>query len=185
MPFQPTRMHVLFLIAAFSAASFIGDANAAEQKLTGKNTKITFVGGKPDGSTHSGTFKELTGAIEVPSEDVTQAKLNVTIKIESMETDNERLTGHLLSPDFFEARRYPEAKFVSKSIEKTDDGYMIVGELTMRGVTKPLKFPAKITVEGDDVTLSSKFELDRTQWEIVYGKGQINDAVKMAIEVKK
>jgi len=169
----------LFLITASLLTS--AGLHAAEYKLTGDNTTVKFLGTKKDGK-HEGSFKKLAGTFSVDG-DVTKSKLEVTIDIDSMVTDASKLTAHLKAPDFFDAKRFPEAKFVSKSIKAGADGYVVAGDLTMHGVTKPLSFPAKIDL-ANGVTVSSQFDLNRHEWGISYGKGNVNDLVKMTLEVK-
>jgi polyisoprenoid-binding protein YceI len=170
----------LFLVTASILTS--AALHAAEYKLTGDNTTVKFLGTKKDGK-HEGSFKKLAGTFSVDG-DVTKSKLEVTIDIDSMVTDATKLTAHLKSPDFFDAKRFPEAKFVSKSIKAGADGYVVAGDLTMHGVTKPLSFPAKIDLANGGVTVSSQFDLNRHEWGISYGKGNVNDLVKMTLEVK-
>jgi len=170
----------LFLITA-SLLTTAG-LHAAEYKLTGDNTTVKFLGTKKDGK-HEGSFKKLAGTFSVDG-DVTKSKLEVTIDIDSMVTDAAKLTAHLKAPDFFDAKRFPEAKFVSKSIKAGADGYVVAGDLTMHGVTKPLSFPAKIDLANGGVMVSSQFDLNRHDWGISYGKGNVNDLVKMTLEVK-
>jgi len=172
---------ILPLILLTASLTLAPGARAAEYKLSGDNTKIKFVGSKKDGK-HEGSFPKLTGKF-IADADVTQGKLEVTIDIDSMTTDAAKLTAHLKSPDFFDAKRFPEAKFVSKSIKAGPDGYVVAGELTMHGKTAPLSIPAKI-VQGDGLTVSCQFDLNRHDWGISYGKGNVNDLVKMTIEVK-
>jgi polyisoprenoid-binding protein YceI len=169
-----------FFLSAFCAAST--SLQAAEVKLSGDNTTVKFVGSKKDGK-HEGTFKELAGAFSV-DEAVTKLDLAVTLEIESLTTDNPKLTAHLKSPDFFDAKRFPQAKFVSKSVKKEGDGYVVSGELTMHGKTKPLSFPAKVVTTGGTKTVTCEFNLNRKNWDISYNKGGVNDEVQMAIEVK-
>ena len=155
---------------------------AAEIKLSGDNTAVKFLGTKKDGK-HAGSFPKLTGTFTVNG-DITKSQLQVTIDTDALTTDTPKLTGHLKSPDFFDAKRFPEAKFVSKSIKAQGDGYVVAGDLTMHGETKPLSFPAKIALTDGGVTVSSKFDLNRNDWGITYGKGNVNDLVQMTIEVK-
>ena len=157
-------------------------SHAADVKLTGDNTKIKFVGSKPDGK-HEGGFKKLSGEFAA-DDDVTRSKLSVTIDVDSLFTDNEKLTGHLKSPDFFDVKRFPTAKFVSTGIKSDKDGYVVTGDLTLHGKTKSLSFPAKISAKGSAVSLSSKFELNRSDWDITYGKGMIDEAVQLTIDVQ-
>ena len=155
---------------------------AAEFKLSGENTTVKFIGSKPDGK-HEGSFKKLSGRFSVDG-DVTKAKLEVTLDIDSMVTDATKLTAHLKSPDFFDVKRFAEAKFVSKSIKPGADGYVVTGDLTLHGVTHPISFPAKIAVTNGVLTVSSQFDLNRHEWGISYGKGKVNDLVKMTLDVK-
>ena len=155
---------------------------ATEFKLTGDNTTVKFVGAKKDGK-HEGSFPKVAGRFSVEG-DVTKARLEVSVDIDSMVTDTPKLTAHLKSPDFFDAKRFAEAKFVSKSIKASTAGYVVSGDLTLHGMTHRLSFPAKIDLANGGVTVSSQFELDRHQWGISYGKDKVNALVKMAIEVK-
>jgi polyisoprenoid-binding protein YceI len=157
------------------------ESAGAEYKLTGENTTVKFVGSKKDGK-HEGSFKKLAGSFSTDG-DVTQGKLQVTIEVDSMVTDAPKLTSHLKAPDFFDAKRFPEAKFVSKTIKKTADGYQVSGDLTMHGVTRPLSFPAKIDL-ANGLTVSSQFVLDRHTWGISYGKDKVDAEVKMSIDAK-
>src|SRR5262245_22567911 len=117
---------------------------AGEFKLNSENTKIKFVGSKSDGK-HEGGFGKFSGSFKVDG-DITKAQLQVTIEIDSITTDTAKLTAHLKSPDFFDAKRFPEAKFVSTGIKSSPDGYTVTGNLTMHGKTHSLSFPAKISV---------------------------------------
>lgn len=166
----------LFVLSSTASVSL-----AAEHKLTGENTQIEFVGTKADGQ-HAGSFPKLSGTFDLP-DDVTKAKMSVKIDLESLESDDPKLTGHLKSPDFFETKKYPEAKFTSKEIKKDKDHYLVKGDLTMHGKTKEITFPAKIEKVDGAATLSSDFKINRSQWGITYGEGKIDEAVKLTIKV--
>ncbi len=155
---------------------------AADYKLTGENTTIGFVGTKKEGS-HAGGFKQVSGTFSAP-EDLTKGKITVTIVMDSVWSDDEKLTGHLKAPDFFEVKRYPEAKFVSTAIAKTAEGYTVTGDLTLHGKTNSITFPAQIKSTGSGVELTSKFNLPRSQWGITYGAGKIDENVQMSLAVK-
>jgi polyisoprenoid-binding protein YceI len=171
---------VSFLAIAILAVS--PSLRAAEHKLSADNTTVKFVGSKKDGK-HEGTFKKLAGSFTV-DDAVTKLDLSVTIEIESISTDNEKLTGHLKSPDFFDAKKYPEAKFVAKSIKKEGAGYVVGGELTMHGKTHALSFPAKVADTDGGKTITCDFTLRRKEWGMTFNKGGVNDEVQMSIEVK-
>jgi polyisoprenoid-binding protein YceI len=160
----------------------MGTAGEVKFVLSGDNTKLTFVGTKPNGK-HDGGFKKLTGAATIDGADVTTMKIAVDIDMTSTWADNPKLTNHLKSPDFFDVKNNPKAKFVSTKIGKNGDAYTVTGKLTLNGKTKELSFPAKITLGGDSVSLSTSFKINRHDWGISYGKGMIDDDVTLAVSV--
>lgn len=168
-----------FCVAVIGSGILAASAVAAEYKLTGKNTKIEFLGTKADGK-HTGSFPKLTGTFELP-DDVTKSKITVKIDMDALESDDPKLTGHLKGPDFFETKKYPEAKFVSKKIKSDKENYVVTGELTMHGQTKEISFPAKITNSAGAAGLEAEFSINRGDWGISYGAGKIDEAVKLTV----
>lgn len=162
-----------------------GVAEAAEVKfpLSGDNTKVTFTGTKPDGK-HDGGFKALRGTAAVDPADPTTLKLAIEIDMNSLYSDNPKLTGHLKTNDFFGVRSNPKSKFVSTKVEKDGDGYKVIGNLTLVGKTKEVTFPAKITASAGKLTLTSRFKIDRTAWGMTYGKGKIDDESSIGVSVE-
>jgi polyisoprenoid-binding protein YceI len=158
-------------------------ACAADFPLTDKNTTITFIGSKPQGK-HDGGFKTVSGTASVANNDLTTLKITLDIDMTSIYTDTAKLTTHLKSPDFFGVKSNPKSKFVSSKVEKSGDEYKITGDLTMLGKSKSITFPAKLALGGDGLTLSSTFTIDRTQWGMTYGRGKIDDTVKLTVSVK-
>ncbi len=169
----------LVLAAALAAPLW---AQEAKYSLTGANTQITFVGAKVGGK-HDGGFKTVTGTAAVQGSDPTTAKIDVVIDVNSLYSDTEKLTRHLLSPDFFGAKTNPTAKFVTKKVEKTGASYTVTGDLTMNGKTKSLTFPAQITAKDGALTVAADFKINRHDWGISYGKGKINDDVALKVNV--
>lgn len=88
-----------------------------------------------------GSFKKFTGNYTAAKTDLTDAKVNFTIDINSIDTDNENRDKHLKSDDFFNAEQFPQMAFKSTSIKKVSGNkYALYGNLTIRNVTKPVKF---------------------------------------------
>ena len=67
------------------------------------------------------------------------------VEVASVVVDDENLAGHLQTPDFFDAEQHPELRFVSSTIERDDDRVSIDGDLTLRGVTKPVEITGTIS----------------------------------------
>ena len=169
---------------SLALAALVAASAAADTKVTldGKNTKVKFVGSKKEGK-HDGGFDKVSGTATAGKE-ATSLKLEVEIDVTSLYTDEKKLTAHLLSPDFFDARKHPTAKFVSSKVEKSDDGYKVTGELTMLGKTKSVSFPARIAVQEGKVSLTSgTFTIKRSEWGMTFGKGKVDDEVKLTVAV--
>ena len=172
------------LIALGAAALFITPAAADDAKYTldGENTKLTFTGKKPNGK-HDGGFKKLAGTVTVPDGDITKLTVAIDIETDSLFSDDNKLTGHLKTADFFDVKNQPKATFKSTKIEKGDKTYTVTGELTLLGKTKTVSFPATITATGEALSVSASFTIDRTEWGMTYGKGKIDDKVAIGIAV--
>lgn len=88
-----------------------------------------------------GTFKMWDGTVEHSKDDFSDAKINFTVEVNSINTDNERRDGHLKSDDFFNAEKFPTMKFESTSMKPLGNNkYELTGNLTIRDVTKPVTF---------------------------------------------
>jgi polyisoprenoid-binding protein YceI len=88
-----------------------------------------------------GSFKIFDGNVENSKDDFSDAKINFTIDVNSVNTDNENRDKHLKSDDFFNAEKYPSMKFESNSFALVaGNKYKLTGNLTIRDVTKPVTF---------------------------------------------
>src|ERR1700704_5182679 len=100
-------------------------------------------------SSVSGKFKSFEASVETDKDDFTDAKVQFTADVDSIDTGNAQRDGHLKSPDFFDAANYPKISFVSTGIaNKSGNEYLLKGNLTMKNVTKPVE----LTVEFGGIT---------------------------------
>ena len=87
----------------------------------------------------TGSFGKFNGTVTTEGDDLTTAKVNFNIDVDSISTNNEQRDGHLKSADFFDAANHPQLVFESTEMKKeSDENYKLHGNLTMRGVTKPV-----------------------------------------------
>jgi len=85
----------------------------------------------------TGEFKDFTGSIESSKDDFTDAKIDFTVLVNSVNTDSEQRDKHLKSDDFFNAEKYPQITFKGKSLKKVKgNNYKLTGDFTIRDVTK-------------------------------------------------
>jgi polyisoprenoid-binding protein YceI len=99
----------------------------------------------------SGTFRKFDAKVETYGDDFTSATIDFTADADSITTGNEDRDKHLKSADFFDAARFPELKFASTKLEKKDDeNYVLHGDLTITGVTRPVKVDVEFGGTGKD-----------------------------------
>lgn len=110
----------------------------------------------------TGRFDKFDATVEAEKEDFSDAKIQFTAEVDSVNTKNDQRDGHLKSPDFFDAANNPRITFLSKSVtRKSDNDYEIVGDLTIRGITREVKLAATYngTVKGFGGTEVVGFEV--------------------------
>jgi len=179
-----------------------GQAGAGADTLMVTEGIIEWVGAKPTGK-HNGTFKVSEGTFMVENNGITAGQF--TIDMNSLTvldlTDakmNADLSGHLKSGDFFQADSFPTATFVLSSAtalaapDSLGNTHTIAGNLTLKGNTKGVSFPAKVTLAEGSLQAEGSLSIDRTQWNVVYGSKNIfknlgdkfiNDMVDLKIKV--
>jgi polyisoprenoid-binding protein YceI/rhodanese-related sulfurtransferase len=150
---------------------------------------IGWVGRNPGGS-HDGTVRFKTGRIEVKEGRVARGVFEADMgSIDVADLSGEMadlLRRHLESDDFFSVARHPMARFEitrMAPIAGATPGapnYEAEGKLTLRGVTNPVAFPATVAMRnGNEVTLETHFDLDRTRWNANYGSGRLYASLGM------
>ncbi|MCQ6956928.1 YceI family protein [Mucilaginibacter aquariorum] len=89
-------------------------------------------------STVSGFFKSFEGQLETENEDFTGAKIEFSLDVNSIDTTQPQRDEHLKSAEFFDAATYPKITFKSTSFTADGDDYKLVGDLTIKDITKPV-----------------------------------------------
>ena len=147
-------------------------------------------------STVTGSFTKFSAEAETNGEDFAGGKINFSADVNSISTGNEQRDGHLKSPDFFDAANYPTMDFVSTNVEKSADGYKLHGNLTMRGVTKPVTLNVEFggTAKDPYGNYKAGFELsgkiNRSEFGLTWGAVTeaggvvVSDEVKIAANVQ-
>jgi polyisoprenoid-binding protein YceI len=117
--------------------------------------------------TFRGSFGDFSVALE--TEDG-EPRLAGTVKVASVRVPDENLTGHLLSPDFFDAERHPELRFDSTRVRTEGDELVVDGELTIKGVTRPVEArgaiagPVEHFAGGERLGVELSTVVDRTEF---------------------
>jgi polyisoprenoid-binding protein YceI len=166
--------------AATDAKEVAQPAAAAKDYVIRAESTIGFVGSKVTGS-HDGGFKKFAGKVSAAAGKVTAAE--VKIDMDSTWSDNERLTGHLKSADFFDVPNHPTSTFTVTGVELANGLNTVTGNLDLHGVTKSISFPADIQVADDAVSVKAEFAINRREFNINYA-GKANDLIRDNVVLK-
>lgn len=156
-------------------------AAAAKTVALAEQGCVKWVGTKKTGK-HDGGFGKCTGNLMF-DKDNNLVGVEVTVDINSIFSDNEMLTGHLKTPEFFDAATHATASFKSSSVKAMGEGkYEITGEFDIRGIKKTQTLEATTATTGDDWTGDAKMTLMRTDHAISY-VGKEDDPIANEVAV--
>ena len=149
-------------------------------------------------STVRGDFQKLSGTVALDDKDLKKSVVNVEIDVDSIDTREPKRDGHLRSPDFFDAAKFPKITFKSTRVEQAGVGkYSVTGDLTMHGQTHPVT----LTVDGPSAPAKSPFgttvrgvsatgKLSRKAWGLVWNKAieaggvMVGDEITLQIDAE-
>lgn len=137
-----------------------------------------------------GSFRDFSGTILADAAAPTASRVSFTAQVASIDSGVEARDEHLRGNDFFDAANHPELTFASTSFEETDDGYLVIGDLTIKGVTREVRIP--LTVAGpvqdrdgrDRMGARGQLTIDRTQFGIDYGVPAVAAEVTIDLQVE-
>lgn len=168
--------------AATQPAGNVTTANVIKEK-----SSIEFIGAKVTRD-HQGKFHNFDGRIEYAG--TTPQRVHFEIDLNSIETDDEKLTAHLKTPDFFDVQRYPKATFTSTSLSAevpagapAGTTHTLRGTLDMHGVQKEVSIPVVTQQTPEGVRATSDFRINRHDWGISY-RGMADDLIKDEVRIK-
>ena len=193
------KFKTIFTVAAAIAMSaiLVSTGAAADKFIIDKtHSSVQFSVSHMVISKIKGEFGDYTGSIVYDDKDITKSSVNVTIKVASIDTKDEKRDEHLRNTDFFDASTYPEITFKSKRVEKSGDGFVAIGDLTMRGVTKEISMPFTVAGVITDpwgntrMGASATLKLNRQDYGISFsqkldnGGLMVGDNVDIEIEIE-
>jgi polyisoprenoid-binding protein YceI len=141
-------------------------------KVEVSKSKVTWLAKKVTGE-HSGIVALSSGTLAVANGSITGGSFTINMSsIECSDLEGEwkdKLVGHLKSDDFFSVSKNPTSKFDITNIAKKDEVTTVTGNLTIKGITHSISFPASISQKGNVIVAIAKIKIDRTKFDIKYG----------------
>jgi polyisoprenoid-binding protein YceI len=143
-----------------------------------------------------GRFGKWDGSVTFDEKNLATAKIDVTLDVASIDTNEEKRDAHLRSADFFDAENHPRITFKSKRVEKNGDGYKVVGDLTIRGTTREVAADATYDGRGKDpwgnerIAFSGKAQINRNDFGLKWNQALetggvlVGEKVEIGLEVQ-
>ena len=140
-----------------------------------KNSTIKWIGSKIT-SSHEGTINILKGTLNIDHGALVGGQFSIDMQslatTDMSEEYNKKLDGHLKNEDFFNVSEFPTALVTIIDVKKeVGNDYSISADLTIKGITHPIKFAAVVTLNGLNFVATAKIKIDRTKWDIKYKSG--------------
>lgn len=136
-----------------------------------------------------GRFKDFNSTIRYDASDIRKSTVEFTAKVESIDTGVAGRDNHLRTADFFDVAKFPEMTFKSTKVEKKGNGYVLHGDFTLKGVTKPISFPFNLTGAIKDNRGNVRFgvagetKINRRDYGITWGAKMANGGLNVGDEV--
>lgn len=170
------KVGILVLAIAFITMSFVNTEVLFENNVDVSSSTIHWKGYKPTGS-HNGTISLASGELKMEKGIIKSGFFTVDMSTIKDADDSAKLEGHLKSSDFFDVEAFPTATFEITTSSIENGKTMVTGDITIKGITKQVTFPAVVTETEEAVTLTSEtFQINRADFNIKYkSKSFFND----------
>ena len=181
---KPMTKHISALSACLvlfaSAASAADTVPRYVQAPAGSSLTFTFV---QEGAASQGSFKQFTTELHYDEKSPATGSLNVKVQVGSVDTQDKDRNEIITGADLFDAQKFPTAQYAATSFAKRADGGLdAVGKLTLRGVTKDLRLPLKITRTAAGLELTGEAAIKRLDYGV--GQGDWKSTESVGDEVK-
>ena len=151
---------------------------------TDAGSKVHFVI-KNFGIKTGGDFTGLKGSIKFDLATIASWSFDVTVDAATINTDNDSRDGHLKKSEYFDVKKYSAIHIVSSKIQTTDKPgiYLFTGNLTIKGITKPIQFPFKVNKSNDGYLFTGNFDINRRDFGVGSSSVSLADNLKVSLSV--
>ena len=131
----------------------------------------------------SGSFKRMDGSVEFDEANIDATQFNLKIDVKSISTGNGMMNKKSQIEEWFDAAKYPFAKFKSTKVTKKGAELSIVGDLTIKGITKQYTIPATYTATGNKVSFKGTFNVNRLEFKVGHKSDVVPELMKVSFQV--
>lgn len=136
-----------------------------------------------DGKYAHGSFNKMEGNIRFDPANPAESHFEVSVDVASIDTGIELKNKHARSDKWFDADKYPRISFISKSVSRTDTGFVVHGELELKGVKKDIAIPFTFRHANGDPLFYGKFKVNRGDFGIGKTTGKASDSTAIEVSV--
>jgi polyisoprenoid-binding protein YceI len=175
-------MYTRILTAVFIFSVFITSGQIYTPSDAGSKVKFVI---KNFGFNTSGTFEGLSGVIIFDPADLSTANFDVSVDAKTVDTDIEARDNHLRRAEYFDVENYPRLTFKSTKITKTNkpEYLYMFGNLSIKGITKEVKFPFTFTPVNDGYLFEGEFEINRRDFGVGGKSLSLSDELTVELSV--
>lgn len=159
-------------------------------KVDGGHSSVVFRVKHLGTSWFYGRFNSVEGSLVFDEAHPEACRVEVRVAAESVDTADEKRDRHVKSPDFLDARQFPELRFESRSVTHSGDTWKAKGELTLHGVTKPLEVDFQKVGEGQGfrgeeiLGFHATFSIDRTDFGMDYSTEALGAEIELTVSLE-
>jgi polyisoprenoid-binding protein YceI len=175
------------VLVAFGAAARGADVFSVDPV----HSSISFVTSHAGISYIHGRFNDYSGKFIIDKDDPAKSSFSLSIKVDSVDTGNQKRDEHLRAPDYFDAKQFPALTFQSTKVKKVDGGYEVAGDLTVHGITKQVTLKLK---GGDKLVefpkgtqrigVQTSPSINRSDYDMKAGLPSLGDEVLIYIAIE-
>ena len=182
-------------VDTFDAPTAVLKDIAGDYSIDPAHTRLGFVARHAMVTKVRGAFTEVSGTARVDAADPRKSSVSITIVANSINTGQQQRDDHLRSGDFFDSEQFPEITFVSTSVDRDGDEWTITGDLTIKGVTRPVSVLFLYTGSAKDpygnvrIGFEGAAAIHRKDWGLTWnatlesGGVLVSDKVKLEFDV--
>ena len=177
------KLSISLMLLATLSFTVMASVNPADGGVDIAKSSVTWEGKKVTGK-HHGTIDLKEASLEMKDGMLSGGAFVIDMaSIKDVDMAGKdgapKLEGHLKSPDFFNVAEYPTATLTITDVASrgTEGDYKVVGDLTIKGITKPIKFNAHFGEEGGMKVATANIEIDRAEYDVRYGSGSFFDGL--------
>ena len=170
-----TLLSLLFFVSCITA-------QAQQLKPIDSKSEVKFTV-KNFGINTPGTFSGLKGTIQFNPSTPSSASFNVSVDVNTVNTGIDMRDNHLKGEDYFNAEKYPTISFVSTGVKADNNGYIVSGQLTIKGISKPVSFPFTAVQQNGGMLFTGDFSINRKDFDVGGGSAVLSNNVDISLKV--